>query len=114
MLNLLARAPIGDVLRGMSSPEYQAAMYDGYVNRLARVGIVSGNDFDEQDNEVGADLVGAWLTRNVKIYREVLARTDYAGRDRLVVFIGADHVEPLRQLFQSNFNFRVAAVSEYL
>lgn len=112
--SLFGLASVGELLRWMSSPEYQALMYDGYVNRLARVGIVPGDDFDELDNEVGGDLLAEWLRRNIKIYREILARTDYDGGERIVVFIGADHVAPMRQFFEANLNFRVVEVGDFL
>ena len=112
--SLYERASVGDFLRWMSSPAYQALMYDGYVNRLARVGIVPGDDFDERENEVGAELLAEWVRRNIKIYRHMLARTDYDARDRIVLFIGADHVAPIRQLFEANLNVRVREVGEFL
>ena len=112
--SMFARASLGEMLKWMSSPAYQALMYDGYVNRLARVGIVEGDDFDEHENEIGAELLAEWVRRNIKIYRHILARTDYDARDRIVLFIGADHVQPLRQLFEANLNFRVVEAGDFL
>ena len=111
--SLLTHHSLADVLGLMNSPSFQALMYDGYVNSFARVGIVEGDDFDEQDNEVGGDLVAEWVRRNIKIYREILARTSYEPGDRLVI-IGAGHVAPMRQFFEANLNFRVVEVSDYL
>jgi hypothetical protein len=111
--SLYARATVGQILRWMSDPVYQALMFDQYVNRLARVGIVAGDDFDLEDNEIGAELLSQWMMRNIKIYRHVLARTDHDARERIVIFIGSDHVQPLRLLFGSNLNFRVVELSDY-
>lgn len=111
---LYSRATLADILRWMSAPAFQALMYDGYVNALARVGIVSGDDFDLEENEIGAELLSQWVRRNIKIYRHVLARTDYLAQDRIVIFIGADHVQPLRQFFEANLNFKVVEVGDYL
>ena len=105
---------VSEILAWMSSPAYQALMYDGYVNRLARVGIVPGDDFDEADNEIGAELLAEWTRRNIKIYRHILARLDYEAGERVVLFIGADHVRPIRDLFEANFNVRVVEVAAYL
>lgn len=112
--SLLARATVMGILDWLNSPEYQALMYDGYVNRMARVGIAPGDDFDQRTNGIGGQHVAEWVRRNIKIYREVLARTDYAAGDRIVVFIGADHVTPMRQFFEANLNFRVVEVRDYL
>jgi len=81
---------------------------------MARVGIASCDDFDQRTNGIGGQHVAEWIRRNIKIYREVLARTDYAAGDRIVVFISADHVAPMRQFFEPNLNFRVVAVRDYL
>jgi len=112
--SLVARSSLVEMLGWMSSPAYQAAMYDGYVNRMARVGIVPGDDFDRQENEIGAELLAEWTRRNIKIYRHMLARLDYDAGQRVVLFMGADHIQPLRQLFEANFNVRVVEVGALL
>lgn len=109
----MAARPIGEQLRWLNDPRYQLWMHNGYINRYARVGIVGENTSDPRDNEAGADLVAEWYRRNIKIYREVLARTDY-GRDRIVFFIGADHVHILKQLLRDNYNFTVVEANAYL
>lgn len=112
--SLYRSGTVRELLRWMSSPAYQARMYDLYVNRFARVGIVPGDDFDEYDNEVGGDLLAEWVRRNIKIYREILSRTSYEGGERLLIFIGSDHVAPMRQFFEANLNFKVVEVSDFL
>ena len=107
-----SRATVGDVLAWMSSDAYQRRMWDGYVNRMARVGIAPGDDFDTEENEIGAEALAEWVRRNIKIYRHMLARM--ADGDRVVLFIGADHVAPIRELFEANHTVRVATVADYL
>lgn len=111
---LLARATVTGMLAWMNSREYQALMYDAYVNRMARVGIAPDDDFDTASNGIGGQHLAEWVRRNIKIYRMILSRTTYAPGERIVVIIGADHVAPLRQLLQANLNFRVVDVRDYL
>jgi hypothetical protein len=100
-------------LRWLNTPEYQRWMHNGYINGIARVGLVEGDERDMQTNRAAADLLGYWYLRNINIYRMVLNRTTYE-RDRIVLFIGSDHVHTLKQFFEDNDNFRVVEANEYL
>ena len=84
-------------------------MRDGYVNRMARVGIAPGDDFDTEENEVGAEGPAAWMRCSRKIYRHMLARMDLDD-DRVVPLIGADHVALRHQLFEAKHTVRVVQV----
>lgn len=111
--SLLGTGTTGEILAWLSSPRYQAYMYDGYVNRLLRVGMREG-DFPYDENEVGGDLLAEWVRRNILIYRMMLARVEYDADERVVLFIGADHVAPIRQFFEANYTVRVVEVGDYL
>ncbi|MEM1269480.1 MAG: DUF5694 domain-containing protein [Bacteroidota bacterium] len=111
--SLFGEATVGEFLHWMSSPEYQALMYDGYVNRFVRVGMDTPAP-PYRANRTGADLLGEWVRRNIKIYRHILERVDYAAGERVVVFIGADHVAPIRQFMEANYNVRMVEVADYV
>lgn len=111
--SLFAHVTTGEMIQWLSSPRYQAYMYDVYVNNFARVGTVHP-EAPYRENRTGADLLAEWVRRNIKIYRHILARLDYDAGERVVVFIGADHVAPIRQFFEANYNVRVVEVGDYL
>lgn len=65
------------------------------------------------DHYVGADLVGEWYKRNLRIYANLLHYLEETDR-RAVVLIGQAHVWPLRQFFRANPRFEVVPVEEVL
>lgn len=65
------------------------------------------------DHYVGADLVGEWYKRNLRIYANLLHYLDPGDR-RAVVLIGQAHVWPLRDFLRANPRFEVVPVREVL
>jgi hypothetical protein len=64
------------------------------------------------DNYAGADVVGNWYHRNLRIYANLL-RSAQPG-DRLLVFYGAAHIPILRQLLAASGQFALDDPLEYL
>ncbi|MDT3403333.1 DUF5694 domain-containing protein [Mucilaginibacter terrae] len=64
-------------------------------------------------NYIGAELVGEWYKRNVKIYANILQNITPADKRVLVIF-GAGHMHILKQLFKDNPDFEVVEVNKYL
>ncbi len=111
--SLYGRATTGEMIGWMSSPRYQAHLYDVYVNSFVRVGTATPEP-PYRENRTGANLLAEWVRRNIKIYRHILARVDYDAGERVVVFIGADHVAAIRPFLEANYNVRVVEVGDYL
>lgn len=65
------------------------------------------------DNYIGAELVGEWYKRNVKIYANILKNVTPDDRRLLVVF-GSGHIHILKQLFKDNPDFEVIEANTYL
>ncbi len=65
------------------------------------------------DHHIGADLVGEWYKRNLRIYANVW-RAVQEGDDRVLLMIGQGHVWTLRQFFRENPDFEVVPVDELL
>ncbi|WP_342646455.1 DUF5694 domain-containing protein [Mucilaginibacter sp. CSA2-8R] len=65
------------------------------------------------DNYIGAELVGEWYKRNVKIYANILKNVTPDDRRLLVVF-GSGHIHILKQLFKDNSDFEVIEANTYL
>ncbi len=65
------------------------------------------------DHHVGADLVGEWYKRNLRIYANVWRAVD-EGDERVVVLVGAGHVWTLRTFLRENPDFEVVPVAEVL
>ncbi|WP_460525637.1 DUF5694 domain-containing protein [Flindersiella endophytica] len=64
------------------------------------------------DNYAGADVVGNWYHRNLRIYANLL-RSAQPG-DRLLVFYGAAHIPVLRQLLSASGQFVLDDPLDYL
>lgn len=65
------------------------------------------------DHHIGADLVGEWYKRNLRIYANIWQAVE-PDTDRVVVMIGQGHVWTLRQFFRENPDFEVVPVDEVL
>lgn len=65
------------------------------------------------DHHIGADLVGEWYKRNLRIYAN-LWRAVEEGDDRVVLLIGQGHVWTLRTFLRENPDFEVVPVDEVL
>lgn len=65
------------------------------------------------DNYIGAELVGEWYKRNLKIYANILKDISTDDRQVLVIF-GSGHIHILKQLFKDNPDFEVVEVNKYL
>lgn len=105
--SLLRILPLRDYFVRLNSPDVVRAY--GYENfnywALA---------YGQGEEYVGADfVVNYWLSRNVKIYQNVLR---HASPDdgRILVLIGSGHAQMLMDLFRSNPYFEVVEVSDVL
>jgi hypothetical protein len=65
------------------------------------------------DNYIGAELVGEWYKRNIKIYANILKNVTPDDR-RLLVLFGSGHIHILKQLFKDNPDFEVIEANTYL
>lgn len=65
------------------------------------------------DHHIGADLVGEWYKRNLRIYANAW-RAAEPGSERLLLMMGQGHVWTLRQFFRENPDFEVVPLDEML
>jgi hypothetical protein len=65
------------------------------------------------DHHVGADLVGEWYKRNLRIYAN-LWRAVREADDRVMLLVGQGHVWTLRTFLRENPDFEVVPVDEVL
>lgn len=65
------------------------------------------------DHHIGADLVGEWYKRNLRIYANIWQAVE-PDTDRIFVMFGQGHIWTLRQFFRENPRFEVVPVSEVL
>jgi hypothetical protein len=103
MMKMQKEAPIGETLRSMNDPALLLRANAMYVEMI-RVG--------DSANPVGADQVGIWYVRNIKIFAN-LARIAEPG-DRIVVLYGQGHVPLLQQLVQEMPGMKLVRASDYL
>lgn len=65
------------------------------------------------DHHIGADLVGEWYKRNLRIYANIW-RAVQPGSDRVLLLMGQGHIWTLRQFFRENPRFEVVPVADVL
>ena len=100
----LADGTVGAMLRKMNDPDLLFRSHQAYIDIFA--GIVSGDDY------AGADLVGDWYTRNLRVFANV-ERTAVAG-DRLLVLFGQGHVQLLRDFVETSESMCLVDPLDYL
>lgn len=66
------------------------------------------------DNYVGADNVGRWYRRNLRIFANAYDLTDFDKEERLLLIYGAGHVWQLRQFFKDSPDFEYIEPNDYL
>lgn len=66
------------------------------------------------DNYLGADSVGRWYRRNLRIFANAYDITDFDKEERLLLIYGSGHVWQLRQFFTDSPDFEYIEVNEYL
>lgn len=86
----------------MNSEASDRANADGYLLTEARVG--GGNNY------VGADMVGDYFKRNVRIYANLLRQVDMQHDRAIVLVIGHGHAAFLKSVLRYNSLFEVAEV----
>lgn len=96
-------APINETLRVMNDPATLAKGHSMYLS-LGRVG---GNG-----NYVGADVLGVWYTRNIRILSNI-TRIAQPG-DRILAMYGQSHVPVLAELARSTPGMKVVEANAYL
>jgi Family of unknown function (DUF5694) len=112
------RKTILEYFRYINSREYQRQDHAAYVSAYPRIGDTkpptSADDKKDSDTYfVGAELVGDWYTRNIKIYAKVLTQMDFKEQ-RILIIYGNGHVSILRHLFESNPVFKVVDTLKWL
>ncbi|MEA2490407.1 MAG: hypothetical protein QOH21_2199 [Acidobacteriota bacterium] len=101
-LQMQKTAPIAQTLLYMNAPENLALGHSKYVE-MSRVG--GGGNY------VGAEVVGVWYIRNLKIFSNI-ARLAQPG-ERLLVLFGGGHAPLLRE-YAAQYGMRIRDVGEFL
>lgn len=65
------------------------------------------------NDHIGADLVGEWYKRNLRIFANILHRVE-PGTERIFVMFGAGHLWTLRHFFQDHPGFELVPVGQLL
>jgi len=66
------------------------------------------------DNYLGADNVGRWYRRNLRIFSNAYDIVDFDKEERLLLIYGSGHVWQLRQLFTDSPDFNYVEPNDYL
>ncbi|MCM8568545.1 DUF5694 domain-containing protein [Gramella jeungdoensis] len=66
------------------------------------------------DNYLGADSVGKWYRRNLRIFANAYDLTDFENEERLLLIYGSGHVWQLRQFFMDSPDYDYVEPNDYL
>ncbi len=66
------------------------------------------------DNYVGADAVGKWYRRNLRVFSNTYDLTDFSKEERILMIYGAGHIWQLRQFFMDSPDYEYVEVNDYL
>ena len=66
------------------------------------------------DNYIGADAVGRWYGRNLRIYSNIYDLTDFNQKERIILIYGSGHVWTLRQMLMDSPDFEYVEISNFL
>ena len=66
------------------------------------------------DNYLGADNVGRWYRRNLRIFANAYDLTNFEEEERLLLIYGSGHVWQLRQFFTDSPDFDYVEPNDYL
>lgn len=100
---LVNSSSIPEILRKKNSPEYLAVQRHFYAFTAS-----VGND----TTFVGAELVGEWHERNIKIFSS-LSQIAEPG-DRIIVIFGSGHAPLLRYFVESDLQMKLVEPNDYL
>lgn len=100
----MAGQPITDWLLRINSPEFLERMHQVYFEIAA---------ISAEDEHPGADWVGTWYARNLKILNNLRAIAA-DGDERIVVFYGLGHAYLLQQLARESGYFKVEPLSSLI
>lgn len=91
-------------IQSLNGPE--AADYD--IKRMHAVEMRAGVN----DSWIGADWLGRWYQRNIRMMMHVMKQS--TSEDRILLIVGSNHKWVLEQLMQNTPEFRVVDVNEFL
>jgi hypothetical protein len=100
----LGSQSIGAWLLQLNGPETLRASHRGYFD-WARIG--------DHERQPGANWVGAWYARNLRIFNNLIVLTD-RPQDRILVIYGQGHAYLLRQFATESGAFRLVDVDAVL
>jgi len=97
--------PLVEHLFWRNKPENRLKDHQQYLNY-----VVEGAG----DNYLGADNLGRWYRRNLRIFSNVVDIADFDNKERLLLIYGSGHVWQLRQFFKDSPDFEYVEPNEYL
>lgn len=104
--SLSLQLPIDEYLFFLNKPETSLTYHRVYLTNYVLCGA--------GDNYYGADSVGKWYRRNLRIFSNLYDITDFDVNERILLIYGASHVWTLRQFIQDSPDFDYVESNSYL
>lgn len=105
MNNRIATQTVKDVLLWLNNPEMRRKDLGWYINAPTLAGTLH--------TDIGATLTGNWLTRNLKIYSNIIKQLK-GSEKRIVIIYGASHCAPIEYYFSMNDRFKLVPLNSVL
>jgi hypothetical protein len=105
MNSRLSRQSVKDILLWLNGPEMRRKDLGWYLNTPTMAGSLH--------TDIGATLTGSWLTRNLKIYGNIMKQLK-GNEKRIVIIYGASHCAPIEYYFSMNDRFKLVPLNSVL
>jgi hypothetical protein len=98
--------PLKEFLHRINLPSNRLFDHQAYLSGTALAGA--------GDNYIGADALGRWYRRNIRIYSNTYDIVNFQEAERVLLIYGSGHVWQLRQFFSDSPDFDYIEVSDFL
>jgi len=111
--SLMDNSSLYDYIKWINSDAVMTTSHASYVSNDPLIGSTGFYNYDDDDTLIGAEVTADWYRRNIMIYTKMINQLNF-NEKAIFLIMGGDHIPILQHLFESNPNFEVIKVEEWL
>lgn len=111
--SLMQNSTLLEYIKWINSDAVMSTSHASYVSNYPLVGSKDFYNYDDDDTLVGAEVIADWYRRNIMIYTKMINQLSFDEK-AIFLIMGGDHIPILRHLFESNPNFEVDEIEDWL
>lgn len=111
--SLMQNSTLLEYIKWINSDAVMSTSHASYVSNYPLVGSKDFYNYDDDDTLVGAEVIADWYRRNIMIYTKMINQLSFDEK-AIFLIMGGDHIPILRHLFESNPNFEVVEIEDWL